>query len=128
VLRITHPLLDDRALPDFWRVPDFRQRWQAPDRAIAPEFWRRARAHQRCRTSWPQAVQLRCLSSRAPAGTTFALRRSMRRHHEAATSAIVAALAMAIPVAGGLWARWTSLQRPPAKPVKPAEGSHEQEA
>jgi hypothetical protein len=52
----------------------------------------------------------------------------MRAHHEAATSAIVSALAMVIPVAGALWARALSLQRgaPPAK--KPTEAGHEREA
>jgi hypothetical protein len=51
----------------------------------------------------------------------------MRRHHEAAASAIVTALVMVIPVAGGLWARWTSLQRPVAAPEKAAEADHERE-
>jgi hypothetical protein len=52
----------------------------------------------------------------------------MRRHHEAAASAIVTALVMVIPVAGGLWARWTSLQRSVAAPEKAAEADHEREA
>jgi hypothetical protein len=52
----------------------------------------------------------------------------MRSHHEAATSAIVSALAMVIPVAGALWARAVSLQRttPPAK--QSPEAGHEREA
>ncbi|HEX4913176.1 MAG TPA: hypothetical protein VFV51_04420 [Vicinamibacterales bacterium] len=52
----------------------------------------------------------------------------MRRHHEAAASAIVSALAMVIPVAGVLWARALSLQRG-APPVKnPREAADEREA
>ena len=52
----------------------------------------------------------------------------MRSHHEAATSAIVSALAMVIPVAGALWARAISL-RPTASPAKKAtEAGHEREA
>jgi len=52
----------------------------------------------------------------------------MRAHHEAATSAIVSALAMVIPVAGALWARAIALQRsvPPAK--KTTEAGHGREA
>ena len=63
-----------------------------------------------------------------PAGTPFAVAALMRAHHEAATSAIVTALAMVIPVAGALWARATALQRsvPPAK--KPTEAGHGREA
>jgi hypothetical protein len=48
----------------------------------------------------------------------------MRRHHEAA-SAIVTALAMVIPVAGGLWARLVSLRASETPPEKPAEAAHE---
>lgn len=52
----------------------------------------------------------------------------VRRHHEAAASAIVSALAMVIPVAGVLWARALSLQRG-APPVKnPREAADEREA
>jgi hypothetical protein len=55
-------------------------------------------------------------------------RESVRSHHEVATSAIVSALAMVIPVAGALWARAVSLQRgaPPAR--KPTEAGDEREA
>jgi hypothetical protein len=58
-------------------------------------------------------------------GTPFSVAARMRSHHEAATSAIVSALAMVIPVAGALWARAISLQRttPPAKPCR--EEAHE---
>lgn len=51
----------------------------------------------------------------------------MRTHHEAATSAIVSALAMVIPVAGALWARVTALQRsgPPAKATREAGDERE---
>jgi hypothetical protein len=52
----------------------------------------------------------------------------MRSHHEAATSVIVSALAMVIPVAGALWARAVSLRRP-ASPAKPSrEDGHERQA
>jgi hypothetical protein len=46
----------------------------------------------------------------------------MRRHHEAAASAIVSALTMVIPVAGGLWARLVTLRKiapPPEKSEAP---------
>ena len=56
------------------------------------------------------------------AGTRFAVAVLMRAHHEAATPAIVSALAMVIPVAGALWARALALQRrlPPAKKMTEA--------
>jgi hypothetical protein len=49
----------------------------------------------------------------------------MRRHHEAATTAIVEAIAMVIPVAGGLWARLITLRKTAPPPEKPPEACHE---
>jgi hypothetical protein len=51
----------------------------------------------------------------------------MRRHHEQATTAIVEALAMVLPVAGGLWARLVALRKTPS-PEKPSEASHERQS
>jgi hypothetical protein len=58
-------------------------------------------------------------------GTRFAVCGLMRRHHEATTTTIVSALAMVIPVAGGLWARVISLRKTAAPSEKPAEASDE---
>jgi hypothetical protein len=52
----------------------------------------------------------------------------MRRHHDATASAIVSALAMVIPVAGGLWARLVSLRAAKTPPEKPTEAAHERTA
>ncbi|HEX8027632.1 MAG TPA: hypothetical protein VF491_04175 [Vicinamibacterales bacterium] len=51
----------------------------------------------------------------------------MRRHHETAMSAIVATVAMVIPVAGGLWARVISLRKSATPPEKPAEAGDERQ-
>jgi hypothetical protein len=69
------------------------------------------------------ALQLRCLRLKN-CGTRFAVHAVMRRHHET-TSAIVSALVMVIPVAGGLWARFVALQKA-ASPIPP-EANHEQQ-
>jgi hypothetical protein len=50
----------------------------------------------------------------------------MRRHHET-TSAIVSALVMVIPVAGGLWARFVALQKSASATAKPSEAGHERQ-
>jgi len=52
----------------------------------------------------------------------------MRRHHEAAASAIVSAVVMVLPVAGGLWARLVSLRAAQTPPKKLAEAAHERTA
>ena len=51
----------------------------------------------------------------------------VRRHHEAAATALVSALAMVIPVAGGLWARLVSIRAGTQPPEKPAEADHDRE-
>jgi hypothetical protein len=61
-------------------------------------------------------------------GTAFALPCVMRRHHEAATNAIVSALAMVIPVAGGLWARLVTLRKTAPPSEKPSEAGNERQA
>jgi hypothetical protein len=51
----------------------------------------------------------------------------MRRHHETAASALVSALVMVLPMAGGLWARLISLQKIAPPPEKPSEAGHERQ-
>ena len=58
----------------------------------------------------------------------FALGARMRRHHEPAATAIVEALVMVLPVAGGLWARLVALKKAPAPPEEPPEAGHERQA
>jgi hypothetical protein len=52
----------------------------------------------------------------------------MRRHHEQAATAIVEALAMVLPVAGGLWARLVALRKTTTPPEKVSEADHERAA
>jgi hypothetical protein len=115
-------------LPDFWRLPDSRHH-RAGVESRSPAGITSSRRERRGRIN----VVLASGAIAVPSSRTGRERRllwqpSMRRHHEAAASAIVTALVMVIPVAGGLWARWTSLQRSVAAPEKAAEADHEREA
>ena len=116
-------MLSQIAPPEFWRLPEFRQCIATVETQIRLEL-SDARGNGRSRT---RVFCASCNSDAfraAGAGTPFAVAAPMRGHHEA-TSAIVSALAMVIPVAGALWARAISLQPPPAK--KSTEAGHERE-
>jgi hypothetical protein len=52
----------------------------------------------------------------------------MRRHHETAASVLVSALVMALPVAGGLWARLITLRKITPPSEKSSEAGHEPQA
>jgi hypothetical protein len=91
-------------------VPDFRHLSHHDSRSISLPT-------TECNTPLHHAAEIR--------GTAFALLCAMRRHHEAATTAIVSALAMVIPVAGGLWARLVMLRKAAPPSEKPSEAGDE---
>jgi hypothetical protein len=114
-------------LPEFWRLPDFRQPVNLAPKQVRHE--KRARSMkqaQPCTRRRGANCNRDAFAARRP-GTPFAVGALMRAHHEAATSAIVSALAMVIPVASALWARATALQRgaPPAKTTREAGDERE---
>jgi hypothetical protein len=51
----------------------------------------------------------------------------VRRHHEQAATTIVEAIAMVLPVAGGLWARLIALRKGAPPPEKASEAGHERQ-